>query len=213
MTESLYDYILETGIRESRLLQQLREKTHQRPDAVMQIAPEQGQLMNLLVKLTNAKKIIEIGVFTGYSSLAMATALPSEGYILACDINEETTTIARNFWKQAEVADKINLQLGPALETLKQALADNQQESFDLAFIDADKTPYDQYYEYSLKLLRQGGLIILDNTLQSGRVADSKYHDEDTEALKQLNLKIKHDERVDMVLLPIADGITLVRKR
>ncbi|GAA4650214.1 class I SAM-dependent methyltransferase [Kistimonas scapharcae] len=178
----------------------------------MQIAPEQGQFMALLVQLVNARRIIEVGVFTGYSSLAIADVLPDDGYILACDINPDTTAIARRYWQAAGVDGKINLQLAPALETLNNVLADGEAGTFDMAFIDADKSSYDDYYECCLKLLRPGGLVILDNMLWSGRVAEEG-GDADTDALKAMNWKIHQDDRVDMVLLPLADGIMLARKR
>ena len=213
MTDELYSYILNTGVREPEILKKLRIETGQRNDSPMQIAPEQGQFMALLVKLLNAQRIIEVGVYTGYSSLAMASALPADGYLLACDINEETTAIAQSFWQKAGLASTIDLRLGPALNTLKQILAEGGQRSFDMAFIDADKTSYDDYYETCLKLLRQGGVILLDNMLWGGAVADSSSTSDETNRLKQLNIKISQDERVDMVLLPLADGITIVRKR
>ncbi len=212
MTTTLSRYLAETGFRESEVLQQIRETTTQRTDANMQIAPEQGQLMALLIQLMGARRIIEIGVFTGYSSLAMAEVLPGEGYILACDINPDTTAIAQRYWQAAGVDKKINLQLAPALETLNKVLTEGAAGTFDMAFIDADKLSYDAYYECCLKLLRSGGLLILDNMLWSGYVAEAG-GDADTQALKGMNQKIHQDDRVDMVLLPLADGVTLVRKR
>ncbi|WP_211828069.1 class I SAM-dependent methyltransferase [Kistimonas asteriae] len=212
LTDALYGYLHSVGWRESDNLVTLREMTAQRSDANMQIAPEQGQFMALLVQLLGARRIIEIGVFTGYSTLSMAEVLPEDGYILACDVNPESTGIARRYWQAAGVDGKINLQLAPALETLNNVLTDGEAGTFDMVFIDADKSSYDDYYECCLKLLRPGGLVILDNMLWSGRVADEG-GDADTDALKVMNRKIHQDERVDMVLLPLADGVTLARKR
>jgi len=179
----------------------------------MQIAPEQGQLMGMLVRLMSARRCIEVGVFTGYSSLAVALALPEDGELLACDISEEWTAIARRYWRKAKVADKVNLVLGPALKTLDAELDAGKAGTFDFAFIDADKTNYAGYFERCLKLLRPGGLIAVDNTLWSGRVADPKVRDADTRALRAFNAKVAVDERVDLCLVPIADGLTLCRKR
>ena len=215
MTKQLDRYLAKSGYRESDVLTRLRAETGQRKDFNMQIAPEQGQLMALLTQLAGVRRIIEIGVFTGYSTLSMAEVLPDDGYILACDINPDTTAIAQRYWQVAGVDNKINLQLAPAHETLNAALANGEACTFDLVFIDADKPSYDDYYESCLKLLRPGGLIILDNMLWSGRVAEEggDTEDTDTEALKAMNRKIHQDERVDMVLLPLADGVTLARKR
>ena len=213
MTDTLSRYLLNTGVRESSYLKQLREETHHREDHMMQIAPEQGQFMAMLVQLLNAKNIIEIGVFTGYSSLAMAEVLPQEGQIIACDINEETTAVAQKYWDKAGVANHIDLRLAPALDTLQSLLNEGKHNSIDMVFIDADKPAYDAYYEKSLELLRPGGMILLDNMLWSGLVADDSIQDECTEALRQLNQKIHQDDRVNMVLLPLADGISMVRKR
>ncbi|GFR90585.1 O-methyltransferase [Elysia marginata] len=212
MTEQLERYLIATGCRESDVLTHLRTETAQRQDFNMQIAPEQGQFMALLIQLLNARRIIEVGVFTGYSSLSMAEVLPDDGYILACDVNPETTAIARRYWQAAGVDRKVDLQLASALDTLNKALTDGEAGTFDMAFIDADKTSYDDYYECCLRLLRPGGLVILDNMLWSGRVAEEG-GDADTEALKVMNQKIHRDDRVDMVLLPLADGVTLARKR
>ncbi|WP_330926127.1 O-methyltransferase [Candidatus Sororendozoicomonas aggregata] len=212
MTENLSRYLITTGTRESSYLKQLREETRHLEDHNMQIAPEQGQFMAMLVQLTNAKAIIEIGVFTGYSSLAMAEVLPKEGHIIACDINEKTTAMAKTYWEKAGVSERIDLRLAPGLETLQQLLDAGRQQSFDLVFIDADKPSYDGYYEKALALLRPGGVILLDNMLWGGQVADDSIQDECAEALRQLNKKIHQDNRVDMVLLPLADGITMIRK-
>ncbi|MEZ5509105.1 MAG: class I SAM-dependent methyltransferase [Gammaproteobacteria bacterium] len=211
--KSLYGYLLQHSLRDDPLLQALREETARDPMARMQIAPEQGQFMALLVQLIGARRIIEIGTFTGYSSLCMARALPDDGYLLCCDIDDTWTGIARRYWQQAEVAHKIDLQLAPATETLQAQLERQQHGTFDLAFIDADKENYDTYYEHCLQLIRPNGLILFDNMLWSGRVADPSVQDADTQALRAMNRKLHQDQRVDISLLPMADGITLARKR
>jgi len=212
MTEALYAYLLQTGLREHALLQELRQATSSLELARMQIAPEQGQFMSFLVKLLGVKRIIEVGVFTGYSSLSMAMALPEDGELIACDVNEEWTTMAREYWLKADVDHKISLRLAPAVSTLQGLLEDGEADQFDLAFIDADKAAYDDYYESCLKLVHKGGLILLDNTLWGGSVADVSDQMEDTCAIREMNEKIQNDARVDMCLLPVADGLTLVRK-
>jgi len=179
----------------------------------MQISPEQGQLMALLVQMTNVRKALEVGVFTGYSALAVALALPPEGQLVACDVSEEYTAIAQKFWQQAEVDTKIDLRLAPATETLQQLIESGQAGTFDFAFIDADKSNYDTYYEQALALLRPGGLVAIDNVLWYGRVADPDVTDNRTQRIRALNQKLHHDERVDLSLLPIGDGLTLARKR
>ena len=213
LDDRLYDYLLSVSLREPDILRQLREETASLPGAMMQIAPEQGQFMALLIQLLGATKTIEVGVFTGYSSLSVALALPPDGKIIACDINEETSAVARRYWEAAGVADKIDLRLAPALETLDQLLADGQAGTFDFAFIDADKGNYDGYYERSLQLIRPGGLIAIDNVLWSGDVADSQVQDNSTQAIRAINKKLHHDERVTLSLVPIADGLTLALKR
>ncbi|HZB94187.1 MAG TPA: class I SAM-dependent methyltransferase [Stellaceae bacterium] len=213
LTDTLQDYILEHSLREPPLLRRLREETARLPMAGMQIAPDQGQFMALLARLTGARRCLEIGTFTGYSALAVALALPEDGRILACDVNPDTTAIARRYWAEAGVAGKIELRLAPALETLDALLTERQEGRFDFAFIDADKENYDGYYERVLRLLRPGGLILLDNVLWSGRVADRRRKDAETAALRALNAKLHRDERIDLSLLPLADGITLARKR
>jgi caffeoyl-CoA O-methyltransferase len=179
----------------------------------MQISPEQGQFMRLLIQLIGAKKTLEVGVFTGYSSLSVALALPADGKIIACDVSEEFTAIARRYWQEARVAEKIDLRLAPALETLDELLATGQAKTFDFAFIDADKENYDAYYERSLQLIRPGGLIAIDNVLWSGRIADPHIQDESTQAIRALNQKLRNDERVTLSLIPIGDGLTLALKR
>lgn len=213
LTDRLYDYLLSVSLREPDLLRQLREETAQHPMGQMQIAPEQGQLMALLIKLMGAKKALEIGVFTGYSALSVAIALPDDGTLVACDVSEEYTAIARRYWEKAGVAHKIDLRIAPALETLDHLLADGQANTFDFAFIDADKSSYDNYYERSLQLVRRGGLIVLDNVLWSGSVADEQDTQKRTQALRALNQKIHQDDRVFPSLLPVADGLTLALKR
>jgi predicted O-methyltransferase YrrM len=210
--DALHQYLLEHSIREHPAQVALRDATASHPHGGMQIGPEQGQFMALLVRLMGARKAIEIGVFTGYSALSVALALPEDGSLLACDISDEYTRIGRPFWEQAGVAHKIDLRLAPALETLDAQLVAGGAGSFDFAFIDADKSGYDAYYERCLLLLRSGGLIAIDNTLWSGSVARPST-DADTIALQQLNAKLHADQRVDMSLLPIGDGLTLARKR
>lgn len=213
LNNQLYDYLLSASLREPEILRQLRQETARHPQAGMQISPEQGQFMALLVQLLGATKTLEVGVFTGYSSLCIALAIPSTGKIVACDLNEEYTSIALRYWQTAGVADKIDLRLAPALETLDQLLAAGQTETFDFAFIDADKVNYEGYYERSLQLVRTGGLIAIDNVLWSGRVADPQDQDNSTLAIRTFNEKLHHDERVSLSLVPIADGLTLALKR
>ncbi|HEX7968998.1 MAG TPA: class I SAM-dependent methyltransferase [Stellaceae bacterium] len=213
LSAKLHDYLLSVSVREPEVLRQLREETATLPLAGMQIAPEQGQLMALLVRLIGARQYLEIGTFTGYSALTVALAMPFEGRVLACDINPETTAVAQRYWAAAGVANKIELRLAPALETLDKLLAQGQAGRFDLAFIDADKENYDGYYERVLRLVRPNGLITIDNVLWGGDVAHPKSDDPDTQALRALNQKLHGDERIDLSLLPMADGITLARKR
>lgn len=213
LDNQLYDYLLSVSVREPEVLRQLREETAQHPYAMMQISPEQGQFMALLVQLISATKTLEVGVFTGYSSLCVALALPPTGKIVACDVSEEYTSVARRYWQAAGVADKIDLRIAPALKTLDQLISAGQAETFDFAFIDADKGNYLHYYERSLQLVRPGGLIAIDNVLWSGRVADSQVQDESTQAIRDFNEKLHDDERVTLSLVPIADGLTLALKR
>ncbi|MBN3888014.1 MULTISPECIES: O-methyltransferase [unclassified Nostoc] len=213
LDNQLYNYLLSVSLREPEILEKLRQETANHPRSGMQISPEQGQFMSLLVQLIGAKKTLEVGVFTGYSSLSVALALPADGKIIACDVSEEFTAIARRYWLEAGVADKIDLRLAPALETLDRLLATGQGETFDFAFIDADKENYDGYYERSLQLVRPGGLIAIDNVLWSGQVADEQNQDESTQSIRALNEKLHHDERITLALVPIADGLTLAIKR
>jgi len=214
LDDRLHDYVVRHN-REHPELVKLREATASHPRANMQISPEQGALLAMLVKLVGARRTIEIGVFTGYSALAVALALPLDGRILACDVSDEYTRIGRPYWERAGVAGKIELVLEPALHTLDARLATGEAGRYDFAFIDADKVNYDGYYERCLKLLRTGGLIAFDNVLWSGRVADKvdASVDDDTAALQQLNAKLQRDERIDVALLPIGDGLTLARKK
>lgn len=213
LTDALYDYLLSVSLRETGLQRRLREETAANPMSRMQISPEQGQFMALLARLMGARRCIEVGVFTGYSSLAVALALPSDGSIVACDVSEEWTAVARRYWAEAGVAHRIDLRLAPALETLDELLESGAGDSFDLAFIDADKTNYLAYYERTLQLLRPGGLVVVDNTLWSGRVADPEVADADTVALRYFNECLQRDDRVDLSLLPVGDGLTLARRR
>jgi len=210
--DALHAYLIENSIREHPAQQALRAATASHPHAGMQIAPEQGQFMALLVKLIGARRAIEVGVFTGYSALTVALALPDDGTLLACDINDAYTRVGKPFWEQAGVADKIELRLAPARETLEARIAAGEAGHYDFAFIDADKKSYDGYYECCLQLVRAGGLIAIDNTLWGGAVAKPA-SDPDTVALQKLNAKLRDDERIDLSLLPIGDGLTLARKR
>ncbi|MCF4967197.1 class I SAM-dependent methyltransferase [Nostoc sp. CMAA1605] len=213
LASNLYDYLISVSLREAEILTKLRQETAQHPMGRMQIAPEQGQFITLLVQLLGAKKTLEIGVFTGYSSLVVALALPPEGQIVACDTSEEFTAIARRYWQQAGVDHKINLHIAPALETLDNLLAAGQAETFDFAFIDADKSNYENYYERSLQLVRPGGLIAIDNVLWSGRVADPQIQDNRTKKIRAFNEKLLQDQRVNISLVPIGDGLTLALKQ
>jgi caffeoyl-CoA O-methyltransferase len=213
LTDSLYDYLLAVSLREPGLLRQLRAETSALPEARMQISPEQGQFMALLAGLLGARRCLEVGVFTGYSSLALALALPDDGSIVACDVSERWTAVARRYWAAGGVEHKIDLRLAPALETLEGLLTEGQSGSFDFAFLDADKENYLRYYELALRLVRPGGLIVADNTLWSGRVADSDNREITTLALREFNARLHGDERIELSLVPIGDGLTLARKR
>jgi len=208
----LYEYILSVSLREPEVLARLRAETLQQPMSMMLSAPEQGQFLALLAQLIGARKCLEVGVYTGYSTLWVALALPHDGSVLACDVSEKWTAIARRYWEEAGVAERIDLQLAPALETLDRLLAADQAGSFDFAFIDADKENYPDYYERTLQLLRPGGLMVIDNTLWSGAVADTSRQDPETCAIRALNELVHADDRVQMSLLPVADGLTLARK-
>lgn len=212
LEQHIYDYLQSVSLREPEILRQLRHETDQHPLSQMQISPEQGQFMALLVQLMGANKTLEVGVFTGYSSLIVALALPPSGKVVACDVSEEYTAIARRYWQQAGVADKIDLHIAPAMDTLDRLLANGEAETFDFAFIDADKSSYDGYYERALQLVRPGGLIAIDNVLRSGRVADPQVQDNGTKTIRALNQKLHQDSRITLSLVPIADGLTLALK-
>ena len=213
ISDFLYEYLLDHSLREPELLQRLREETGGMPNGMMQISPEQGQFMGLLVRLIGALRILEIGVFTGYSSLSMALSLPEKGTIVACDISEEYTNIARKYWKEAGVNSRIHLKIGHAMDTIQELSGIDKLEPFDLVFIDADKRNYLNYYEGSLSLLRTGGLILIDNVLWNGKVAEQTNHEKDTVAIREFNRKLHQDDRIDLSMLPIGDGLTIACKR
>jgi predicted O-methyltransferase YrrM len=210
--QSVQEYILSQTVHETAIQRALREETSHRSNAQMQIGPDQAQFMALLAHIIGARRYLEIGVFTGYSTLAMALALPSDGRIVACDVSEEYTSVARRYWEQAGVAGKIDLRLAPALETLERIVGEKNQP-FDMAFIDADKENVAKYFEYCLQLVRPGGLILIDNVLWSGRVANPSVNDADTCALRNVSVRAANDDRVDVSLVPICDGILIARKR
>ncbi len=212
LTRELYDYILDVSLREHDALQAIRAATAAHPQAKMQISPEQGQFMAFLIRLMGARRVLEIGTFTGYSALAMALALPQDGLLVACDISKEFTDIARLHWDSTRVSHKIELRLGPALQTMDQLLEDGQDASFDACFIDADKEGYDAYYERALKLIRPGGAIMIDNVLRGGDAANAATSSTATQAIQALNLKLRTDARVHLSLVPIGDGLTLALK-
>ncbi len=213
LTPAVYAYYQKHAFRDSAILKKLREQTHKMSAGNMQISPEQGQFMALLVELIQAKKTLDIGVFTGYSALCVALALPPDGKVVGCDINVEWTKIARRFWEEAGVSDKIDLRLGPAVETLQTLIDENEAGTFDFAFIDADKKNYLEYYEKAFTLLRKGGLIAIDNVLWGGDVADPSENDENVQMIRQVNETLLLDDRVTISMLPIGDGLTLARKR
>lgn len=213
MTDRLYDYLLKVSLHEPPILDRLRAETARHPHHNMQISPEQGQFMRLLVRMMDAKRCLEVGVFTGYSSLCVALALPDDGRIIACDVSEEFTAVARRYWKEAGVERKIELRLAPAVETLDKMLKNGEQGRYDFAFIDADKGNYLNYYERVLKLLRPGGLMAVDNVLWSGSVIDRKDKSGDTVAIRKFNEALHADNRIELSLVPIGDGLTLARKR
>ena len=212
LDDPLYKYLLEHSLREPEILSRLRAETSQDQMAVMQISPEQGQFLSLLIKLLNVQRAIEVGVFTGYSSLSVAMALPVDGQLIACDINKEWTNIAERYWQEAGVEDKIELHLGPAVETLAALLDSGDEAKFDFAFIDADKTNYRKYYELCLSLIKPGGVIVIDNVLWGGAVINCADSSADTQAIRELNAFIHHDQRVELSMLPIADGLSLIRR-
>jgi caffeoyl-CoA O-methyltransferase len=214
ITEPILEYLLSVSIREPATLSKLRDETAKLEAAGMQISPEQGQFMRLLVKMLGAKRTLEIGVFTGYSALSVALVLPDDGQIVACDVSEEWTAMARRYWHAAGIAHKIDLYLAPATETLA-ALVGNEANhgTFDFAFIDADKANYATYYDHAFKLIRRGGVIAIDNVLWGGSLVDESNQDEDSNALRALNQQLHKDDRIDLSMVPIGDGLTLARKR
>jgi caffeoyl-CoA O-methyltransferase len=213
LSDDLHQYLLDVSVREPEVLRRLRAETMRHPMGEMQIAPEQGQFMQVLVRMLGARRTLEVGTFTGYSALAVALALPDDGQVVACDVSEEYTAIARDYWDAAGMADRIDLHIAPALKTLDALLDDGQAGTFDFAFIDADKPNYEGYYERALALVRAGGLITLDNMLRGGRVADPSVEDDSTRAIRALNEKLRADDRIYLSLVPIADGLTLALKK
>jgi predicted O-methyltransferase YrrM len=212
LSDELHDYLLKVGVREPPILRRLRQETAALPQGGMQISPEQGAFFALLVGLMDARTYLEVGTFTGYSSLSVAMALPADGRLTCCDISPEWTDVARQYWTEAGVADRVDLRLGPALESLDGLLAEGAGAIYDFAFLDADKGNYAAYYERMLDLLRPGGVLAIDNVLWSGRVIDPAEDDESTQALRELNERIATDARVQVAMLPIGDGLSLVRK-
>ncbi|HET7828669.1 MAG TPA: class I SAM-dependent methyltransferase [Candidatus Limnocylindrales bacterium] len=213
LPDDVYDYVLAHGVREPDILARLRQETASHPMAQMQIEPLQGAIFRLLVELLDARAYVEVGTFTGYSSLAVALAMPPDGRLVCCDVSEEYTNVARRYWAEAGVADRVDLRIGPGIEGLDSLLTEGRAGTFDLAFIDADKKSYPDYYERIVELLRPGGVVALDNVLWEGDVADPSIQDRDTVALRAVNERVRDDERVTPVLLPVADGMTLARKR
>ncbi|MEX0601389.1 MAG: class I SAM-dependent methyltransferase [Rhodothermales bacterium] len=213
LTPELHAYMVGHSVREPDVLRRLREETAERDQSGMQIAPEQGAFMAMLVRMLGAKRTLEVGVFTGYSSIAVALALPSDGHITACDVSKEYTSVAKKYWREADVESMIDLRIGPAAETLGVLLDEGRSGTYDFAFVDADKPSYDTYYEHALRLVRPGGVIALDNVLRNGRVLSPAEDDVSTKAICALNDKIVADDRVDVSMVPIADGVTLARRR
>jgi predicted O-methyltransferase YrrM len=213
LPEDLQAYLVRHGVREAEILKRLRDETAQLPQHNMQIAPEQGALLALLIELTGARRCIEIGTFTGYSSLVVAMAMPADGTIVCCDISDEWTSVARRYWAEAGVADRVDLRLGPAIETMDELLAGGAEGTFDFAFVDARKKEYPEYHERVVRLLRSGGLAAYDNVLWGGGVVDESMQDEETLGVRRLNERLAADERVSIAMLPVADGVTLARKR
>jgi len=212
LDEKLREYLLNVSVKESEILRELREETAQMEYSAMQISPEQGAFMSFLVELIQAKRTLEIGVFTGYSALVVAMALPEDGIVTACDVSEEWANVGMKYWKKAQVENKINLRIAPALKTLDQLLSEGKQGTYDFAFIDADKIEYQGYFDKSLELLRIGGLIAIDNVLWGGSVIDDSIQDSSTKAIRKFNKKLYQDERVSISMVPIGDGLTLARK-
>jgi predicted O-methyltransferase YrrM len=212
LPDAVEQYVAQVATKETDVQQRLRRETERLPNAGMQLGPDQGAFLAWLVKLIAARRTLEVGVFTGFSALTVAMALPPEGQLIACDISEEWASIGRPYWKEAGVAGKIDLRIGPAAATLQQLAGEFGQNSFDFAFIDADKAAYDLYYESCLDLVRRGGLIALDNVLRGGDVADKKINDQGTKLMRTLNLKIRDDPRVSVVMLTLGDGLTVARK-
>jgi caffeoyl-CoA O-methyltransferase len=215
LTEAFHEHLLSVSLREPPVLERLREETRQHPRSKMQVAPEQGQFMRLLTRLLDAERTLEVGVFTGYSALSVALALPEGGRVVGCDVSPDYTSVAERFFEEAGIREKLDLRIGPARQTLD-ALLDEEDaaETFDLAFIDADKEQYDAYYERALRLVRPGGLVLLDNVFRGGKVAGAPEDvDESVRAVQRLNAKLHDDERIDLSMLPVADGLTLARKR
>jgi len=213
LSADVYDYLLSHGLREPDILQQLRAATEKEELSVMRSAPEQGQFMAMLLRLMGAKRILEIGTYTGYATLWMALALPDDGKVVSCDISKQWTSVGQRFWATAGVKHKIDLRLQPALTTLQTLLDDGAQESFDFAFIDADKINYQAYFEACLQLIRPGGLVVIDNVLWGGSVLEVSNREDSTKAIRTFNQNLHEDQRVDIVMLPVADGITLAQKR
>ncbi|MBA3581619.1 MAG: class I SAM-dependent methyltransferase [Gammaproteobacteria bacterium] len=213
LSDALYDYMLSVSLQETSLLQRLRLETAELPDARMQISPEQGQFMAMLVELMQARRIIEVGTFTGYSALCMAMAMPADGEMVCCDVETEWTDIAQKYWEEAGCRYLIDLRIAPAVETLDQLLLQKRQGHYDLVFIDADKGNYDAYYERAIQLVRRRGLIMIDNTLWGGSVIDGNNQKPDTLAIRALNLKLVQDSRVQVSMLPLGDGLTLILKK
>jgi predicted O-methyltransferase YrrM len=213
LNQALQDYLLDHSLREHELLAELREETATMPEVNMQIAPEQGQFMALLARLIGVRCYLEVGTFTGYSALAVMLALPDSAQASCLDVSEEWTAVARRYWERAGIDDRMNLHLAPASDTLKRLVDEGKSARYDMAFIDADKTGYPDYYERCLQLVRPGGLIVVDNTLWDGQVADAEDQETDTRAIRDFNRRVKDDERVDLSLLPLADGVTLLRRR
>lgn len=213
LDDRLYEYLLSVSLRDDPVAARLREETSRLAQSNMQIAPEQAQFLALLVRLAGARRTLDIGVFTGYSALAVARALPDDGEVVALDVSKEWTDIARRYWREAGVDDRIDLHIAPADQSLDALIADGASGTFDFAFIDADKENYTAYFERSLELLRPGGVIAVDNVLWSGSVADPSNREPDTEAIRDFNRKLHHDDRIELSMVPIADGLTLAVKR